>query len=308
MNFNSMEYFIVLANKKNFTKAAEDLFITQQTLSSHINDLEKELDCQLIIRSRPLELTYAGGVFLNYANKIYEQYQSMWNEFNDITYNKRGEFRVGFNHSVDVSFLTEIIEYFKKTYPNIKICLYEETNNSLYSSLISKNIDLAIGNFEQQNNKVNLVDFYSDRIVMVTSKNNYGFYFTEERETSITLKSVPIIINSVDDYAIKIGRKFMNDNGFLPNTMMEVNNVNIALQLCKKGLGVFFSYKTIIENKLDENKLDDLLIVEIEENNGYDVQFAYRSDTYEWNILKKFIKTSKKFVNDKYHTKLDNGR
>ena len=69
MNFSSLEYFTVLARERNFTRAAEQLHITQQTLSAHIAGLEKELGCPLLLRRTPLELTYAGSTFLRYAEK-----------------------------------------------------------------------------------------------------------------------------------------------------------------------------------------------------------------------------------------------
>ena len=70
MNFHSLDYFLVLAREKNFTRAAEALHITQQSLSSHIAGLEKELGCTLVVRRTPLELTYAGRTFLRYAESI----------------------------------------------------------------------------------------------------------------------------------------------------------------------------------------------------------------------------------------------
>ena len=70
MNFHSLDYFLVLAREKNFTRAAEALHITQQSLSSHIAGLEKELGCTLLVRRTPLELTYAGRTFLRYAESI----------------------------------------------------------------------------------------------------------------------------------------------------------------------------------------------------------------------------------------------
>ena len=67
MNFSSMDYFITVARERSFSRAAERLHITQQTLSAHIAGLEKELGTKLLVRSIPLELTYAGEVFLGYA-------------------------------------------------------------------------------------------------------------------------------------------------------------------------------------------------------------------------------------------------
>lgn len=67
MNFLSMDYFIMVAKERSFTKAAKRLGITQQTLSAHIASLEREVGCDLFVRHVPLELTYAGETFLRYA-------------------------------------------------------------------------------------------------------------------------------------------------------------------------------------------------------------------------------------------------
>ena len=93
MNFHSLDYFLVLAREKNFTRAAEALHITQQSLSSHIANLERELNCTLLVRRTPLELTYAGRTFLRYAESIGQTRQAMEREFCDISENQKGERR-----------------------------------------------------------------------------------------------------------------------------------------------------------------------------------------------------------------------
>ncbi len=85
MNFSSMEYFAALARERNFTRAAEQLHITQQSLSTHIAGLEKELGCKLLIRHVPMELTYAGEVFLRYALSFQQKRTAMLHEFCDIS-------------------------------------------------------------------------------------------------------------------------------------------------------------------------------------------------------------------------------
>ncbi len=91
MNFLSMQYFSMVAREKSFTKAAAKLYITQQTLSAHIAAIEKELGCQLIIRRVPLELTYAGQIFLKYAVDIQKKYENMEYEFKDIVQEDKGK-------------------------------------------------------------------------------------------------------------------------------------------------------------------------------------------------------------------------
>ena len=95
MNFSSMEYFSVLAQERNFTRAAERLHITQQSLSSHIAGMEKELGSQLLVRRVPLELTYAGKVMLRYATGFQTLQNEMQREFCDISQKQKGILRVG---------------------------------------------------------------------------------------------------------------------------------------------------------------------------------------------------------------------
>ena len=65
INFLNLEYFLVAAEELNFTKAAKQLFISQQSLSNHISNMEKEFDVILFNRTNPLTLTYAGQALKN---------------------------------------------------------------------------------------------------------------------------------------------------------------------------------------------------------------------------------------------------
>ena len=95
MNFQSLHYFIMLAREKNFTRAAEKLHISQQTLSASIAALERELNCKLIIRHVPLELTYGGRTFFHYALSLTGEEESMRRSLLDIAEEKTGELRIG---------------------------------------------------------------------------------------------------------------------------------------------------------------------------------------------------------------------
>lgn len=89
MNFQSLHYFIMLAREKNFTRAAEKLHISQQTLSASIAALERKLNCKLIIRHVPLELTYGGRTFFHYALSLTGEEESMRRSLLDIAEEKQ---------------------------------------------------------------------------------------------------------------------------------------------------------------------------------------------------------------------------
>ena len=70
MNFLSMDYFLMTAEKRSFTKAADALHITQQTLSTHIANLEQELGVDLFEKQgRNVVLTRQGKLYLDYVQK-----------------------------------------------------------------------------------------------------------------------------------------------------------------------------------------------------------------------------------------------
>ena len=77
MNFQNLEYFLVVAEEMNVTRAAERLHLSQQALSGHIIRLEEEVGCPLFDRKPTLALTYAGECFRNQALQMLNlKYQS----------------------------------------------------------------------------------------------------------------------------------------------------------------------------------------------------------------------------------------
>ena len=169
MNFHSLDYFLVLAREKNFTRAAEALHITQQSLSSHIAGLEKELGCTLLVRRTPLELTYAGRTFLRYAESIGQTRQAMEREFCDISENQKGELRVGIAYTRGRAIMPRLIPAFQRQYPNVEITLLEGSNDAIQKALLSGGIDLAIAGFPHPIPGVVLEDYYLEHIVLCLS-------------------------------------------------------------------------------------------------------------------------------------------
>ena len=169
MNFHSLDYFLVLAREKNFTRAAEALHITQQSLSSHIAGLEKELGCTLLVRRTPLELTYAGRTFLRYAESIGQTRQAMEREFCDISENQKGELRVGIAYTRGRAIMPRLIPAFQRQYPNVEITLLEGSNDAIQKALLSGGIDLAIAGFPHPLPGVVLEDYYLEHIVLCLS-------------------------------------------------------------------------------------------------------------------------------------------
>ena len=84
INFLNLEYFLAAAEELNFTKAAKRLFISQQSLSNHISNMEKEFDVILFNRTNPLTLTYAGQALKKRAQQLLALKSETYRELADI--------------------------------------------------------------------------------------------------------------------------------------------------------------------------------------------------------------------------------
>ena len=142
INFLNLEYFLVAAEELNFTKAAKKLFISQQSLSNHISNMEKEFDVILFNRTTPLTLTYAGQALKEKAKQMLELRDETYRQLADIKDFSVGQLTLGLSHTRGRVILPEILPVFKDRFPNIALKLVEGNSSELADALRHGEIDL----------------------------------------------------------------------------------------------------------------------------------------------------------------------
>ncbi len=299
MNFQSMEYFIVLAQERNFSRAASRLYITQQSLSSHIAALEKELNCKLVVRHVPLDLTYAGQTFLKYARHYQETLLAMKKEFCDISRNQKGVLRIGISYSRSLMFMPELIQAFQREYPNIEIVLYEDLN--LIGELSDGNLDMIITNDKEYLPKIEFEDFYAESTVMLVSKGlmeQYGIEGQKVREAILQgnlnpMRSCPFILNEQGGITSRISLEMFGRSDFVPVRKCEVTNINTILALCLREVGACFVPESMLHAFLTPESMERLEVFPLPESLRYYIHFAYVKRTYQWSMVTEFIRIAR---------------
>ena len=125
MNFLHLKYFLMVAEELNITRAAERLYISQQSLSSHISNMERELNVKLFTRSPKLALTYAGDQLVQTATQIIDLYSQYLSKVGDINRHYLGVLRVGISHTCGLALLPDILPLFTPQYPDVQVVLHE---------------------------------------------------------------------------------------------------------------------------------------------------------------------------------------
>ena len=135
MNFQHLKYFLMVAEELNITRAAERLYISQQSLSNHISNLERELDVKLFTRSPKLSLTYAGGLLVETATQILDLHSQYLSKVGDINRHYLGVLRVGISHTCGLAVLPEILPRFRAEFPMVEFSLFEGNSTQLEDEL-----------------------------------------------------------------------------------------------------------------------------------------------------------------------------
>lgn len=303
MNFQSMTYFVTTARERSFTKAAQVLCITQQTLSAHIAAIEKELGCPLFVRHIPLEMTYAGEVFYRYAENFQKQYQDLQNTFADITQQHQGILRVGLAPTRARAVMPDLIQAFQKDYPKVEVQIFKTTNDELVPKLLNGELDAAIADFPEKIPGVELMNFYRERVILLISNALLAAQYGEKAETVVRqvrktgdlalLKDCPFLMNHQQDIAGKFARSAIGRAGFQPKVRAQSDNVELLLDLCRRDAGACFCPEQMASMVLSKKQWEQLTVFQFDSTAEFQIRLGWPEKSDTWSILTAFTETAR---------------
>ncbi|HLU81014.1 MAG TPA: LysR substrate-binding domain-containing protein [Flavobacteriaceae bacterium] len=173
MTITQLTYVLAVAEHRNFTKAAEKVFVTQPTLTMQIQKLEKELDVTIFDRAKkPIELTEIG-------KKIVEQARNIVNEserIQDIVDQQKGfiggEFTLGIIPTVMPTLLPMFLNNFIKKYPKVNLKIEELNTDAIIEQLREGHLDAAIAATPLEQEDIKERPLYYEPFVAYVPPNN----------------------------------------------------------------------------------------------------------------------------------------
>ncbi|MBD5429125.1 LysR family transcriptional regulator [Lactobacillus sp.] len=144
MEINKLRTFIDLAETLSFSKTAENLYITQSSVSKHIKSLEKEIGHHLFLRTnKQVELSSYGQVVLPYAKQILFNYDQMSDQLLKFNAQKASRLRLGTIPTFANYDAFQKATYFMDHHPNFTLTFHECETSQVYQLLDKKEIDAA---------------------------------------------------------------------------------------------------------------------------------------------------------------------
>ncbi len=311
INFLNLEYFLVAAEELNFTKAAKRLFISQQSLSTHISNMEKEFDVVLFNRTTPLTLTYAGQALKTKARKILELKDETYRELADIKDFSVGQLTIGLSHTRGRIILPEILPVYKERFPNIDLRLVEGNSSRLAGDLLHGDVDLIIDMLPFRVEDVESVPICQEEILLAVPDAVLERAFPGrldeikaqlEKHTDLALLSeCPFLLINEGNRVRTIADEMFEEAQFTPHVVLETENIETVLALAMRGMGItFYPRMFISSHKQIQRRFRDCTPL-----NFYSLDFprahsvlaiGYHKGHYMSQATKEFIRIAKETI------------
>lgn len=159
MELRVLNYFLAVAREENFTKAAQQLHLTQPTLSRQIADLEQELGVKLFIRSNHnIILTEEGMILKRRAQEILSLADKTKRDFMQKEEALSGTISIGSGEFCSTEYLAKIIAQFRKQYPNVKYEIYSGNASNIRDYIERGFLDIGLMSEPIDMRKYNFLD------------------------------------------------------------------------------------------------------------------------------------------------------
>ena len=253
MNTEELKTFIFLSKVKNFTLAAEQLFIAQSTVTNRISELEKEVGKRLFSRgSKTVTLTEAGEIFLRYAERILELQDTSIEEMNALSSHQR-KFSIGAINANYEIYVKQLVDNCLKdnSVTSIKVMLGHSLD--LIQQLQDNMVDMVFSAIPLKRQGFTCDVYDTDRVALVCGKgkNEYPNGITKHQ-----LASIPYLMCdlTLSEAGVFIRSLFPKNHIF----RLDVDNTSKLLPYLENGLGYSFLPYKLVKEKLDSEDLEEV--------------------------------------------------
>lgn len=292
METRVLNYFLKIAQLNNMSKAAEELHITQPTLSRQIKTLEDSLGTKLFSRdNKKMTLTNAGIIFQKRAQEIVQLVAKAEQDVSDQQ-GLSGVVSIGCVESTVTNFLGTMIANFHSKYPHIRFSLYDADGDDIREKLDRGTLDLGFMLTPVELAKYNSIDLpVTDHWCLLVPKNDP---IAKESKISLSsLRQLPLIIparNIVQSEILSWAKTSNNDL----NIVSSQNLLGNSFFLIKAGIGYAICAGGSFANRPD----DDIVSIPIDTDTVIHHAMAWRKNYTLSQSAQTFIEFIKEQVND----------
>lgn len=263
IRFDLYKIFYYTGRHLSFSRAAEDLYISQSAVSQAIKALEEALNCKLFNRhTKQVKLTKEGEVLFKHVEQAFnflKKGEDSISAMNDLS---QGELWIGASDTICKYYLLPHLEKFHSLYPGIKIKIISRTSPVCIELLKKGNIDLAVANIpeglDDKSLKLHKELKVQDKFVVGEKLKSLAQKVRSLKE----LAEYPILMLEKNSTTRGFFDDYLANNNIEVVPEIELSSVELMVELTKIGLGISFVTEVVVEGDILSGGLYEVMVKE----------------------------------------------
>lgn len=256
MDFDQLFYFQIVAKHNSFTKASEELNLSQPALSRSILRLEEEIGVPLFERkSRGVVLNQYGKVILKSTNQVLSEMKEAKQKVHNMVDPYHGTISLAFIQTLGSSFVPDLISDFQKKFPNIQFQLSQNISSKILKEINASNIDIGFCSPKGTHENLCSIPVLTEELFLIVPATHR--LAGKERVNLNEVANDPFIFFKPQTALHDLLENLCNEAGFYPRKVFEGYEERTVSDLVGANLGV--AIVPHIPN-LDESKISVLKV------------------------------------------------
>jgi DNA-binding transcriptional LysR family regulator len=290
MEVRDLEVFISVARHLNYTRAGEEVHLSQPSVSVRIRQLETELGVKLFEQlGKKVSLTDAGLLLMPYAQRVITAVQDAEDAIQDLQGLQHGSLRIGASTTPGMYIIPKTIAQFKESYPKIDVHLGIKDTREIEAGVLRNEFDFGFVGGHLIGDEIDVLPWLTDELVLIVSprhslaRKRMVNKVDLEKEQFVLRESGSATRATIIDHLQKWALKFQ--------TVMEMENPESLKKAVQSGLGIAFISKFAVESELKAKtlvtpRLSGFKIIR-------DLKIVYRKDKHLSRAARTFIDMAK---------------
>ena len=290
MDIRGLEVFLSVAKHLNYTRAGEEVNLSQPSVSVRIRQLEQELGGKLFEQlGKKVALTEAGLLLVPHARRVIAAIEGAQHAIDELQGLERGTLRIGASTTPGMYLIPKTIARFKDRYPKIEIQLGNRDTRQIETGVINNEFDFGFVGGHLAGDEVDVLPWLIDRIVLVVSPKH-----RLARKKSVkadNLQTERFILRETGSATRAAIVAHLEESDLEVETVMEMENPESVKKAVQSGLGIAFISRFAVETELKARNLVAVHIRGLEISR--ELKIVYRKDKHLGRAAQIFIEMAR---------------
>ena len=286
MDVRGLEVFLSVAKHLNYTRAGEEINLSQPSVSVRIRQLENDLGVKLFEQlGKKVALTEAGRMLVPHARRVIAAIEDAKQSIDELQGLQRGSLRIGASTTPGMYLIPKTVAHFKDRYPRIEIHLGIRDTQQIEAGVISNEFDFGFVGGHLAGDEVAVVPWVTDELILIISPKHP--LARKKLVNAKDLQKEKLILRETGSATRAAIISHLQKSDLRVEPIMEMENPESVKKAVQSGLGIAFISKFAVETELKAKTLVALRVRDLDIHR--ELKIVYRKDKHLGRAANTFI-------------------